>query len=83
MYFKECTEMLKVDLNGQWKMQEIGASEWLDVQVPGSVTNDLLQHGKIEDPFYRDNEKIGLEIAANDFVYTRKFSVDEGFFIRG
>ncbi|MBW8349474.1 glycoside hydrolase family 2 protein [Bacillus sp. IITD106] len=71
--------MLKVDLNGQWKMQEAGVDEWLDVQVPGSVMNDLLQHGKIEDPFYRDNEKIGLEIAENDYVYSRTFSVDEEF----
>ncbi|MCR2823021.1 beta-mannosidase [Lederbergia panacisoli] len=69
--------MIKVDLNGQWKMQEAGAADWLEVQVPGSVMNDLLQNGKIEDPFYRDNEKIGLEVAAKDFVYTRTFSVDE------
>jgi len=71
--------MLKVDLNGQWKMQEVGADAWLEVQVPGSVMNDLLQHGKIEDPFYRDNEKIGLEIAAKDFVYSRTFLVEQEF----
>ncbi|MEK3887920.1 beta-mannosidase [Bacillus sp. FSL K6-3431] len=69
--------MLKVDLNGQWKMQETGTAEWLDVWVPGSVMNDLLEHGKIEDPFYRDNENIGLDIAANDYTYTRTFTVKE------
>jgi len=71
--------MLKVDLNGQWKMQEVGADAWLEVQVPGSVMNDLLQLGKIEDPFYRDNEKIGLEIAAKDYVYSRTFLVEQEF----
>ena len=69
--------MLKIDLNGQWKMKEAGAAEWLDAAVPGSVMNDLLVNGKIEDPFYRDNEKYSLDIARRDYVYTREFTVDE------
>ncbi|WP_338788475.1 beta-mannosidase [Metabacillus sp. FJAT-53654] len=69
--------MKKIDLNGSWKMKCTNETEWLDAIVPGSVMNDLLRQGKIDDPFYRDNEDHAYEIAAKDYEFTREFSVDE------
>jgi len=50
--------MEKFNLNGQWKI----TSNTYDVvgEVPGSVYSALLANGKIEDPFYRGNEKNAL-----------------------
>jgi beta-mannosidase len=68
--------MLLVDLNGKWNMKQTDESTWIDAMVPGSVYNDLLTAGLIEDPFYRENEYEALEISKNDFEYFREFSVD-------
>ena len=69
--------MMQYNLNGTWKMREIGQQDWLDVAVPGSVMNDLLTNEKIEDPFYRDNEDEALVIAEKDFEYVRQFTVED------
>lgn len=67
--------MLKLDLNGRWKMKNTLESEWITGTVPGSVYSDLLKAGKIEDPFYRDNEDKTREISRFDFEYGRKFNI--------
>lgn len=45
--------------------------------VPGSVYHDLLAQGRIDDPFYRDNEDAALALMENDFVYACAFDVPE------
>lgn len=69
--------MLRYDLNGQWKMREYPNGQWIDANVPGSVFNDLLNSGIIEDPFYRDNEDKVKKIALYDYQYTREFYIDD------
>ena len=63
--------MEKFNLNGQWKI----TSNTYDVvgEVPGSVYAALLANGKIEDPFYRGNEKNALAIMDEDFTFTKEF----------
>ncbi|HEX7714851.1 MAG TPA: glycoside hydrolase family 2 protein [Bacillota bacterium] len=68
--------MYQFDLNGAWKMKRTLDSDWSDVTVPGSVFHDLLNAGKIEDPFYRANEEKALEIAEHDYEYQREFTPD-------
>jgi beta-mannosidase len=68
--------MLLLDLNGKWLMKRTDESSWLDAVVPGSVYNDLLQAGRIDDPFYRDNEYKTLELSNYDYEYKRSFTVD-------
>ena len=65
--------MLKVELNGKWKMKQTNESTWIDAMVPGSVYSDLLKAGLMEDPFYRENEYDALEISKNDFEYFWEF----------
>lgn len=58
-----------------WKMSRRGSSDWLPARVPGSVYGDLLANGRMEDPYYRDNEWKALEIIKDDFEYVTHFSV--------
>jgi beta-mannosidase len=65
--------VILIDLNGKWKMRQTGEADYIDAVVPGSVYNDLLNCGKMKDPFYRENEYMALEISRNDYEYTREF----------
>lgn len=62
-----------------WKMSRRGSGDWLPAKVPGSVYGDLLANGRIEDPYYRDNEWKALEIIKDDFEYVTHFSVPEEY----
>lgn len=68
--------MKRLTLNGGWEMKECAKTEWLPAAVPGSVYQDLLQAGKMEDPFYRDNEDAALRLMDADYEYRRTFGVD-------
>jgi beta-mannosidase len=70
--------MKRLTLNGEWLMKNTIEEEWIEAKVPGSVFNDLLSAGKIDDPFYRDNEEKAPGIARFDYEYTREFTVEEG-----
>jgi beta-mannosidase len=69
--------MEKVSLNGLWKMKRTDESEWINAVVPGSVYNDLLNSGKIQDPFYRENEHEIRVLSRFDYEYEREFEVSE------
>ena len=71
--------MDKLSLDGKWGFRKVGDREWLNTSVPGSVFHDLLQAGRIEDPFYRDNELKAREIASYDYEYMREFIADSRF----
>ena len=51
-------------------------NDYIPAKVPGSVYNDLLEAGMMEDPYYRDNEDAALELMKNDFVYEGSFTFD-------
>lgn len=69
--------MLLIDLNGKWQMKRVVETDWINATVPGSVYSDLLNEGKIEDPFYRENENEAFKISEHDYEYKRTFLVDE------
>ena len=68
--------MFKLELDGKWRFRKVGDAGWADARVPGSVFNDLLEAGLIEDPFYRENEYKAKEIASHDYEYIREFTAD-------
>ena len=43
-------------------MRVAGEENYYPATVPGSVYQDLLDQGRMEDPYYRDNEDAALEI---------------------
>lgn len=65
----------EISLNSGWKFREVNKDEWLSATVPGCVHTDLLANKKIEDPFYRDNEKNLQWIGKTDWEYQTAFNV--------
>lgn len=70
--------MEKMSLDGTWQLV-IPGTEYGTIQaaVPGSAYQDLLTAGKIDDPFYRDNEMKALKLVENTFLYSRSFDISE------
>lgn len=63
------------DLNGVWEMQKDGEESWYPASVPGTMYKDLLGNGRIEDPFYGENEFAARELSADNYRYRRSFTV--------
>ena len=59
-------------------MKIVGEESYIPAAVPGSVYNDLLTAGRMDDPFYRDNEDRALKLMENDFEYRGTFDVIPG-----
>lgn len=55
----------------------MGQEELIPTSVPGSVYNDLINAGRLDDPYWRDNEDAALELMRNDFRYRGRFKVDQ------
>ncbi|MDF2541571.1 MAG: beta-mannosidase [Herbinix sp.] len=69
--------MLLLDLNGKWQMKRVDENDWINAVVPGSVYHDLLQAGKMKDPYDRDNEYEVLELSSYDYEYKKSFMVNK------
>ncbi len=67
--------MVQLRIDQGWQMRECGAEAYMSAQVPGSVYLDLLKNGRIEDPFYRDNELKTLPLIDRDYEYRTVFQV--------
>ena len=65
----------RVSLNGAWRMRRADESEWIPAVVPGSVYTDLLAAGRMDDPFWRDNENAAFALMEYDYIYERDFTV--------
>ncbi|MEM6394836.1 MAG: glycoside hydrolase family 2 protein [Bacteroidota bacterium] len=66
-----------MDIHANWKFRQADSSEWLPAQVPGGIHMDLLDNGRIEDPFYADNEIDQRWIEEKDWVYETSFEIDQ------
>ncbi len=66
--------MLIQNLDNHWKMQIAGEKDWISAKVPGSVYADLIEGGKLEDPYWRDNELKALAVMENEFLYCCDFA---------
>ena len=61
--------MIEQSLNGLWTLTTLSDGTELPAQVPGTVYEALLENGKMEDPFYRDNEIAACEKMEEDYLY--------------
>ena len=64
------------DLTSDWEMRPVSDPEWLPAIVPGSVYVDLMNNGKMPDPYYRDQEAIAYDLMETDYVYRKTFIPD-------
>ncbi|MHB8996385.1 MAG: glycoside hydrolase family 2 protein [Armatimonadota bacterium] len=67
--------MHALTLHGSWQVTQVGIEEAIPATVPGCIHTDLLAVGKIEDPFYRDNEDRLRWIGEAEWVYSRTFTL--------
>lgn len=67
---------MKICLNGEWQFASCLNGEWLPAVVPGCNYTDLLNLGKLEDPFYGTNEKSAVKIGEKDWIYRRNFKLE-------
>ena len=67
----------KLSLNGAWKMRPADETEWIEATVPGSVYADLLDAGRMEDPYWRANELKAFDLMEKDYVYQRTFDLTD------
>lgn len=74
------TTSFKINTNWQFAMADSG--EWLPAKVPGTVHTDLLAAGKIEDPFYRLNEKDLQWIDKLDWEYKTTFEITDQLLLK-
>ena len=67
--------MIEEKIHSGWMLKADQLKEAIPVSVPGSVYQALLENHKMEDPFWRDNEKEALEWMKQDFIYSTVFEV--------
>lgn len=69
--------MITVEIHSGWQMRQAGWEEFLPASVPGSVYHDLMQNGKMDDPFWRDNFPKALKRMDHDYEYKTEFTADK------
>ncbi|MDK2807707.1 MAG: beta-mannosidase [Clostridiales bacterium] len=69
--------MIKMPIKEGFRMRIVGEETWVDATIPGSVYSDLLVAGRMEDPYWRDNEQKALALMEHDFEYEGTFVVEE------
>ena len=69
--------MMKMVLDQNWIMKDRSWDEYIPAFVPGDLYSDLLRNGKIEDPYYRDNELAALALSEREYEYVTTFVATE------
>lgn len=69
--------MKRLKICENFKMHRLGDDEFIEAMVPGSVYGDLLAAGKMDDPFWKDNEDKALELMNYDYEYITRFDADD------
>ncbi len=68
--------VISADLGGAtWKLQQEGQSESIAAAVPGSTYTNLLQAGKIPNPFFGENNTKVQWVAEKNWFFERSFEV--------
>lgn len=71
--------MERISLNGKWQITASDTKEQFMGDVPGSLMCAILDAGLMDDPYYRDNDKIAREWMLKDYDYERELELTEDF----
>ena len=63
----------KICLDKGWEFSQAGKGEWLPAKVPGTVHQDLMDNGKLVNPFYGMNEEKVQWVEKEDWQYRTTF----------
>jgi beta-mannosidase len=69
-----------LSINKGWQYKKADTQSWSNASVPGCIQTDLLNDKKIQDPFYRLNEKDQQWIGESDWEYKTVFTVTKEMF---
>lgn len=72
--------MTKLELNGEWELKNETGETLCQVKVPGTVISGLYAAGKIEHPYYRENEYATRELFRKDYEFVRCFEVSDDLY---
>ena len=67
--------MKKISLRENWQMGAPSLDAPLACNVPCSAVSTLRAHGKMEDPYWRDNEFKVQHVFDEDYAFTKTFTV--------
>ncbi len=67
-------EPTALTLDTGWQLSRIGCEETLEVALPFDVHSALLAEGRIEDPYWRDNEAKTDWVHESDWLVARDFT---------
>ncbi|MDF1572619.1 MAG: glycoside hydrolase family 2 protein [Bacteroidales bacterium] len=79
---EDLDHVVRTEISSGWEMSEYGKNNWIPAAVPGSVHTDLLDNGKIEDPFFRLNEHDLQWIDKKDWIYRTTIHADRSLLAR-
>ncbi|MDE7476692.1 MAG: glycoside hydrolase family 2 protein [Lachnospiraceae bacterium] len=74
--------MIMLDLKGKWNLKDDKGAMLCAVEVPGTVISGLYAAGKIENPYYRENEYEVRKLFWKDYQFVRSFMVDRELLTR-
>ena len=77
MMIEENFGMKILNLDGKWELRNEEGEMICPVEVPGTVISGLFAAGKIEDPYYRENEYKVRELFWKDYQFVHSFAVDQ------
>ncbi|MFH1118389.1 MAG: glycoside hydrolase family 2 protein [Bacteroidota bacterium] len=58
-----------------WQFRQLATMEWMPASIPGTIHTDLMAAGKIEDPYYRLNERKVQWIDKVNWEYRTSFKM--------
>ncbi|MDR0766653.1 MAG: glycoside hydrolase family 2 protein, partial [Odoribacteraceae bacterium] len=69
----DAREETRIVLSAGWKFRHDRVGAWRAATVPGTIHTDLMSHGLIPDPFYRDNERLVQWVDKVNWEYSLTF----------
>lgn len=76
VFITDAASAQKLMLHQNWQFRQVGTQHWMPATVPGTVHTDMMANGKIDDPYYRLNEREVQWIDKVDWEYKSIFSVE-------
>lgn len=69
--------MITKQLHEGWELCDRKKQDWIPAQVPGDIYSALLDAGKMDDPFFGDNEYQAKALMEEDYEYRTVIHFDE------
>ena len=70
-------EPLRLKLDKNWQFTQADKNEWMPAKVCGTVHQDLIDNGKLINPFFGMNEEKVQWVEKEDWKYKTTFTVTE------